>query len=137
MKELGLYECLRILDFGALIILWLVQLVIYPSFLQLAPQKLSTWHQCYTFRVSFILVPLLSIQLLGWILTVLKSPNLPNLIGFSALVSCWGLTFFISVPIHRKIGEGITDRTLIEKLIQTNWIRTVLWSLVFLIGVFS
>ena len=137
MDKLDLYQCLRMLDFGALVVLWLGQLVIYPSFLQLEPHKLTNWHQCYTFRVSFVLIPLLSAQLLGWFLTVFQNPNLPNLLGLSALIACWGLTFFISVPIHQKIAMGDTDTSLLERLVHSNWIRTVLWSSVFVIGVFG
>ena len=128
---------LSMLDFGAFIVLWLVQLVIYPSFLQLSPKRLLIWHQCYTFRVSFILIPLLSMQLIGWFLKLFYRITLPNLLGLLALLSCWGLTFFISVPIHQKIAKGNTDKWLLMRLIYTNWFRTFLWSLVFVIGVFS
>jgi hypothetical protein len=44
----------------------------------------------------------------------------------------WGVTIFISVPLHRRLTGGYEERT-VNRLVATNWLRTVGWSLVFLL----
>jgi hypothetical protein len=44
------------------------------------------------------------------------------------VVLIWCSTFFIQVPIHSILSEK-KDKKLIEKLVNTNWIRTFLWSM--------
>ena len=40
----------------------------------------------------------------------------------------WCSTFFIQVPIHNILSQK-KDNMMIEKLVNTNWIRTFLWSM--------
>jgi len=42
----------------------------------------------------------------------------------------WILTFLIFVPIHNNIQVGKFDTLLLRKLVQSNWFRTLLWTLV-------
>lgn len=42
----------------------------------------------------------------------------------------WILTFLIFVPIHNNIQAGKFDTLLLRKLVQSNWFRTLLWTLV-------
>jgi hypothetical protein len=44
------------------------------------------------------------------------------------VVLIWCSTFFVQVPIHSILSEK-KDKKLIEKLVNTNWIRTFLWSM--------
>ncbi|NIR37604.1 MAG: hypothetical protein GWN07_37935, partial [Actinobacteria bacterium] len=39
-----------------------------------------------------------------------------------------GSTVLVQVPLHRRLAEG-HDRRTAERLIATNWVRTVAWSL--------
>lgn len=51
------------------------------------------------------------------------------LIGF-----CWLCSFSLSIPCHRKIALGQGTADVLERLVRTNWPRTVLWTGVFLLG---
>ncbi len=65
MIELGYFDLLRLLvDMGLLILTWLVQLVIYPSFLYYDATDLKKWHSIYTGRITFVVLPLMLTQLL-------------------------------------------------------------------------
>lgn len=44
------------------------------------------------------------------------------------LLIIWLSTFLIQVPIHRQLLAGWNE-TLIQRLVATNWIRTIGWSL--------
>ncbi|MAJ50932.1 MAG: hypothetical protein CMB82_04875, partial [Flammeovirgaceae bacterium] len=46
-------------DIGTLVLIWLVQLVIYPSFLFFERKNLKLWHDKYTKKVSFVVLPLM------------------------------------------------------------------------------
>ena len=129
-------ELHSLVDFGMCVVLWLVQLVIYPSFLRVDSNDLLAWHKAYTFRVSFVILPLMFGQLALSILSVLEDPSNLEWVAFVFVLVCWILTFFVSVPLHRKIEQNDITRETRQKLITTNWPRTILWSLIFGLGLF-
>ena len=129
-------ELHSLFDFGICVVLWLVQLVIYPSFLRVEPSKLIAWHKAYTFRVSFVIVPLMFGQLVLAILNLWEDPSMLDWIAFAFVLVCWILTFIVSVPLHRKIEQNDITKETRQKLLTTNWPRTILWSLVFGLGLF-
>jgi DMSO reductase anchor subunit len=129
-------ELHSLVDFGMCVVLWLVQLVIYPSFLRVEPSELVAWHKAYTFRVSFVILPLMLGQLALAILTVLDDASILEWAAFALVIVCWSLTFFVSVPLHRKIEQNDISRETRQKLITTNWPRTILWSVIFGLGLF-
>ena len=129
-------EIHSLVDFGMCVVLWLVQLVIYPSFLRVDSSDLLAWHKAYTFRVSFVILPLMLGQLVMATLSVLEDPSIPEWLAFAFVLVCWILTFFVSVPLHRKIEQNDMTRETRQKLIMTNWPRTILWSVIFGLGLF-
>jgi hypothetical protein len=129
-----LAEIHSLVDLGMCVVLWLVQLVIYPSFLRVEASQLMAWHKAYTFRVSFIIMPLLLAQLALATGTAITGASIREWVALTLVLVCWALTFFVSVPLHRKIDEGDVSIETRQKLIQTNWPRTILWSLVFILG---
>ena len=118
------------------VVLWLVQLVIYPSFLRVDSRDLLAWHKAYTFRVSFVILPLMFGQLVLAILSVTEGPSIPEWLAFAFTLVCWMLTFFVSVPLHRKIEQNDITRETRQILIMTNGPRTILWSVIFGLGLF-
>ena len=127
-------EIHSLVNFGMCVVLWLVQLVIYPSFLRVKTSELLAWHKAYTFRVSFVILPLMFGQLVLTILSIMEDPSILEWLAFAFVLVCWILTFFVSVPLHRKIEQNDTTRETRQKLIMTNWPRTILWSLIFSLG---
>ena len=51
-------------DFGLLVLIWLVQLVIYPSFLYYEQDNLKRWHEKYTQKITYVVLPLMMGQLI-------------------------------------------------------------------------
>lgn len=126
-----------LLDFGMVVILWLVQLVIYPSFLQCDMSKLVEWHRAYTRRVGWIIIPIMFTQfpLVAWL--TWHEQNLSDIAALFCLLIAWVLTFSVSVPLHRKIDKGDTSSETTKSLVRTNWPRTILWTVVFVLGLQS
>lgn len=125
----------HLVDFGMVVLLWLVQLVIYPSFLNIDTRQLVAWHRVYTFRVAFVIVPMLFSQLILWIYRAIIDASFISIIGLILVFICWILTFFVSVPLHRKIERGEGSDTILKRLIATNWPRTICWTAVFIVGI--
>ncbi|OZC02533.1 hypothetical protein BSZ36_05815, partial [Rubricoccus marinus] len=50
------------------------------------------------------------------------------LAGAALIGLIWASTAFIQVPLHNALG-GAFDAEAHSRLVGTNWIRTVLWSL--------
>lgn len=129
-----LAELRTLLDFGMVVILWLVQLVIYPSFLVCDLSKLVEWHRAYTRRVGWVIIPIMFTQLplVAWL--NYQAPSGVNLAALICVMACWGLTFGVSVPLHRKMDRGDTSSKTVQCLIRTNWPRTILWTAAFVLG---
>lgn len=129
-----LSEFRTLLDFGMLVILWLVQLVIYPGFLTCEKSKLVDWHKSYTGRVAWIIIPVMFTQLplVAWL--TWHERGLMNSAALFCLLICWVLTFSVSVPLHRKMDAGDTSDATIKRLVTTNWPRTFLWTAAFFLG---
>lgn len=124
-----------IIDFGLFILIWLVQLVIYPSLLFCDKQLLREWHYRYTGIISIFVVPLMFSQLF---IVGFQSYNYPtgmNIASSVLVIFAWVFTFTLSVPAHNKIKKGQDVERSIYRLINSNWFRTVSWSMVFILGV--
>ena len=109
-------------------IIWFVQLVHYPLFLKADLNNFKNFHSGHTKRISWIVAPLMISE--GLVSTVLfvKMPSIITFIGLSILIFIWISTFFIQVPIHNKLNKEF-DVKLFYKLLKSNWIRTIGWSL--------
>ena len=79
-------ELHSLVDFGMCVVLWLVQLVIYPSFLRVKTSDLLAWHKAYTFRVSFVILPLMFGQLVLAILSVIEDPSILGWLAFAFIL---------------------------------------------------
>ena len=119
-------------DFGLLVLIWLVQLVIYPSFQFYQKESLLKWHQKYTFGISVVVIPLMFGQLITAIIQLVKAQNTFTVISIILIVLVWAVTFSKFVPMHSKISNGDTSKEILQKLVKLNWSRTILWSLLFI-----
>jgi hypothetical protein len=118
--------------FAMLIIGSLVQVLIYPQFLHVGQGERMSYARHHARRISYIVGPILLIEAFSWI-AVLFSPlpvGLLPIISTITLVSIWGLTFAIIVPLHHHIQQHGKDHD-IKRLIYYNGIRTFLWALRF------
>ncbi|WP_271782539.1 hypothetical protein [Aquimarina algiphila] len=129
---MSIFEVVRLLlDFGLVILIWLVQLVIYSAFPYYGHKELMLWHKKYTSRITLIVIPLMIGQLVISIIEILKNTSMFNIIICLSIYSIWIVTFFFIVPIHKKINKSLYTPFILRKLIKINWLRTILWTLIF------
>ncbi|NQZ75634.1 MAG: hypothetical protein HRT61_05910 [Ekhidna sp.] len=127
-----LYKLL--IDFGLVILIWMTQLVVYPSFTYFSESDLVNWHSRYTTAISIIVMPLMLAQVAihgGGLISDFTWLKVAVVV-FIGLA--WVNTFFFAVPLHSQIDMGRSVNEAAHSLVRVNWYRTVLWSLVFLAG---
>lgn len=125
------WQAILIVDFGLVILIWITQLISYPSFQYLDGDKLLEWHSQYTFRIGIIVMPLMLAQI-GLKAWDLMDQFVPIAFISALLVGLiWASTFFQAVPLHNQIASGQTTPEIVDSLVRVNWIRTVLWTAVF------
>ena len=124
-----------LIDFGFLVLIWAVQLVIYPSFSYYSSANLFNWYKKYTKRVTIIVLPLMFSQLIITIIQLWNIQDWYTIISLLVLVILWLLTFLIFVPLHQSIDNNAPIENVCFKLESKNWIRTLLWTLLFTISI--
>ncbi len=127
-----------VFDFGLMVLIWMVQLIVYPSFLYY--KNLGTfynWHETYTKRIAIIVIPLMFGQLITTILQVVVTQNFYTLTSSGLVLLVWASTFLQFVPLHANIGNKRNIEPTLRQLKQKNWIRTALWSLLFVLSLYT
>ncbi|MCF8056887.1 MAG: hypothetical protein K9K37_09635 [Desulfocapsa sp.] len=124
-----------IVDSGLFILIWLVQLIIYPSFRYIEEKVFLAWHSRYTVLIGLVVTPLMLLQAGGEAVHFWQQDLRWQRIAI--ISGIWIATFILSVPCHKRLHEAGKDLPIIDRLVLTNWIRTLLWSILFLETVFT
>ncbi|WP_430908898.1 hypothetical protein [Maribacter sp. 2-571] len=128
IQQIGL-----LFDFGLVVLIFMVQLIVYPSFLHYSSQALLQWHEKYTKSISRLVVPLMFGQLAILLFRSIGTPSYPAFASLVLVIAVWWLTFARFVPMHHAISKGKGDTAVLQRLVQLNWWRTFLWSAIFLV----
>ena len=114
-------------------LIWVIQLVHYPLFAQVGTEQFRIYEGEHTRLITFIVGPVMLIELLSALALLAESPptGVPGwlpwlLVGLLGLV--WLSTIFLQIPLHGQLTAGF-DIVTHGRLVATNWIRTVAWTL--------
>jgi hypothetical protein len=120
-------------DISLFILIWLVQVIIYPSFRYTAIDQFDYWHTRYMGLITYFVAPLMLLQIgltgyqgyynFDWLFVV----------SVLCIGLVWLSTAVLSIPCHTSLQKSGFDLPMIEKLIATNWYRTILWTIVILL----
>lgn len=121
-------------DIGLVVLIWLVQLIIYPSFLFYERNNLKRWHYNYTKKITYIVLPLMMGQFIIAVIHLFNDFSIFSLGSFLIIVSLWIITISIFIPLHNKVSTDHFNQSIINKLTRLNWIRTLLWSGLFVLN---
>ncbi|MCC6137729.1 MAG: hypothetical protein IT287_03800 [Bdellovibrionaceae bacterium] len=109
-------------------LIWLVQLVHYPAFAQIGDKDFLSFHMQHSQRITYIVGPTMLIELVTAVLLLLpKSESKFFWFNLTGVVLIWMSTALLSIPLHNTLATG-KDLLIINKLVLTNWPRTILWS---------
>lgn len=111
-------------------VILVIQLVHYPLFAGVGADGFATYEADHARRISWIVVPLMLIELATAIALVVYSPEAwPVWATWAGLILVgliWAATAFASVPAHNTLSGG-WDAAAHARLVSTNWIRTLAW----------
>jgi hypothetical protein len=113
-------------------LIWTIQLVHYPGFMDVGPDEYLTYQRNHMRNISLLVLPLMLAEL-GFT-ALLQYQHFVQPIHWSIhmasllLLVIWLTTFFISSPLHGKLLSDGYDTTHISRLVNSNWIRTLAWS---------
>ena len=115
---------------------WTVQVAIYPVFKSIPDtDSFRSYHERYTRQISFLVGPLMVIELLispffvisptlgqsanmGWILALMAPLNLIS-------------TGILFAPMHTKLSQSAHEKRheLVDRLVSLSYLRTGIWTL--------
>ncbi len=114
-------------------IIWFVQIVHYPLFVEIVPSSFTRYETAYANRMGYIAGPLMLAELLSALLLLAPSLRLPVIpawqawCGLALVGLLWASTAFIQVPLHNQLHTAY-NLSAIRRLVLSNWIRTIAWT---------
>ena len=109
-------------------IIWVIQLLHYPTFHFIKESNYVEFQHFHMQRISFIVVPAMILELLSAIMLVYYIRSNLLTVCLIILLVIWLITFVFFTKLHQSLLGGY-DKIIVDKLVQINWSRTVLWSL--------
>lgn len=112
-------------------LIWTVQAVHYPGFLNVGAEHFPKYELLHKRRIFPLVGMLMILELIAT--GLFMGRMLPDyyLLTWTAtilLLVIWIHTWAVAAPLHSKLSKNGYDTRIIEKLISTNWIRTIAWS---------
>lgn len=110
-------------------LIWFVQIVHYPLF-EAVKDASGEYYRMHAAKTGLVVALPMLVQMGCAIFFALK-PGAGNAWMMRGLLvvlaAVWLTTFLLSVPQHTILANGY-DAHAVRRLVNTNWIRTVLWS---------
>lgn len=113
-------------------VIWIIQVVQYPFFAQIGAENFPKYHASHTFWITPVVAPAMIVELITSIFLIIYPPgNIDSKLiwlGLILTLIVWTSTFFLQIPMHEKLAQGF-DEDAHKFLVNSNWIRTIAWSL--------
>ncbi len=89
------------------------------------------YHSAHCERIAWIVAPLMGLEALtSVVLLAVRPPTVSATwawVGVALVGLIWLATALFSVPEHSRLQRSF-DAAAIERLVRTNWIRTLAWT---------
>ena len=116
-------------------LIWVIQIVHYPIFDAIdagdADAGWAAFARRHTASISVVVGPLMLAEGVTGLWIAADPPmGVGRLVAVSSLALmgvAYGVTAFVSAPLHGRLADRF-DTGLHERLVKTNWIRTLAWS---------
>lgn len=113
-------------------VIWFVQIVHYPLLARVGGSRFVEYEQAHTRLTTWVVGPPMLIELatgvlLLWVRPAGVSPA-QAIAGAALLAVVWLSTALVQVPCHERLSRAF-DPAAHRRLVTTNWVRTVAWSL--------
>lgn len=112
-------------------LIWFVQLVHYPLMAKVGREGYPEFQRLHERKTTLAVAPMMLIEATSAVWLAIDPPATitPWLtwLGLALVVVIWLSTALIQVPCHKQLSVGY-DPAAHRKLVNTNWLRTALWS---------
>ena len=113
-------------------LIWFVQIVHYPLFGYVGSKEFETFHEHHKTLITPVVGFVMIVELVTTGILIFQIPvGMPNwtvIVGIILIGVIWISTLFLQIPYHNKLSSKF-DKNVIMMLVNTNWIRTICWSL--------
>ena len=111
-------------------VIWIMQLVHYPSFNFINVEEYKSFQEFHMKRISLIVIPAMIIELTSGVLIfwIYQTDNIFFIFSLFCLFFIWFLTAILFSKMHQKLTLGY-QISIITKLVNLNWLRTISWTL--------
>lgn len=113
-------------------LIWMVQTVHYPLFALVGGGAFTSYENEHTWRIGRLLALPAGVEAITAVALLANPPEGVStwLVWLSALLlgGLWLTTLVVQVPIHRGLSDA-KSAAAINRLVATNWLRTLGWSL--------
>jgi hypothetical protein len=112
-------------------LIWFVQIVHYPLMAGWPHDEFAVWEARHRELTGWVVVPPMLFEGLtaAVLLAYVPAGASRRLVvaGGLLLAGIWASTFLLQVPCHELLSRGWDERVH-ARLVETNWLRTLLWS---------
>jgi hypothetical protein len=113
-------------------LIWFVQIVHYPLFGYVGSKEFETFHEHHKILITPVVGFVMIVELVTTGILIFHIPvGIPNwtvIVGIILIGVIWISTLFLQIPYHNMLSSKF-DKNVIMMLVNTNWIRTICWSL--------
>ncbi len=110
---------------------WFVQVVHYPLFAGVGPERFVAYHARHSERTTLIVLPAMTAELAtsAWLVVDRPAGTSAALVlaGLALALLTWAATLLLVVPHHRELGAGL-DPDAVRRLVRASWVRTAAWT---------
>lgn len=109
-------------------LIWFVQVVHYPLMGKVGSAGYEQYQDAHMKRTTWVVAPLMLTEMSSaFALLFVLGVSVWTITGLIMLVLIWVSTAALQVPAHNRMLKGF-DPDAHRRLVGTNWLRTVLWS---------
>jgi hypothetical protein len=112
-------------------VIWIVQTVHYPLFALVGRDGFGEYAGEHQRRITPVVAVAMPVEAVTAVLLLFATPAGVErgllVLGAILLLPIWLSTALLQVPAHRRLSSGFDERAA-ARLVQTNWLRTALWS---------
>ncbi|MCP5560302.1 MAG: hypothetical protein H7A55_21335 [Verrucomicrobiaceae bacterium] len=109
-------------------LIWVIQIIVYPQFRRVGEAEFRNYHFAHCLRIGLMIAPLMLLEMGSAAWLYFQGLNsLPFVISLAMFPVIILSTAILQAPLHTKLMQG-RDDAAIQKLVRTNWLRTIAWS---------
>ena len=110
--------------------IWTIQLLQYPLMAEVPSSGFPRFEAVHQRRVTAVIALFGPLEVVMAALVFLTVETVPSWLSFGSgavLTAIWTSTAFFYAPLHARLADGF-DETLHGRLVSTNWLRTIAWT---------